>query len=84
MSKKDGLVEKLTDGWIEQWLLKRLGKGNRFEQFNYQFCRDLIADATPIIQKAARSKAFEDIQKTVSGKCWEEIDRLMHKGEGGG
>ncbi len=43
---------KLTDDWIEQWLLKRLGKGNRFEQFNHQFCKDLLADAAPIIQKA--------------------------------
>ena len=51
MSKE--LVEKLTDDWIEQWLLERLGKGNRFEQFNRQFCKDLLADATPIIQKAA-------------------------------
>ena len=49
MSKEDNLVEKLTDDWIEQWLLKRLGKGNRF---NRQFCKDLLADATPIILKA--------------------------------
>lgn len=30
----------LTDEEIEAWLLNRLGGGNRFEQFNRQFCRD--------------------------------------------
>ncbi len=33
------------DEWIEGWLLNRLGSGNRFEQFNRQFCKDLIRDA---------------------------------------
>ena len=31
--------------WIEEWLLNRLGTGNIFEQFNRQFCKDLIKDA---------------------------------------
>ncbi len=49
---------------------------------DYDSAISLAKAIIPIIQKAARAKAFEDIQKTVSGKCWEEIDRLMHKGEG--
>ena len=28
--------------WIERWLKDRLGPGNKFEQFNRQFCYDLI------------------------------------------
>ena len=59
MSKElDELVAKVTDGWIEQWLLKRLGKGNRF---NRQFCKDLIADATPIIRKAEGDKVLDAV-----------------------
>lgn len=30
--------------WIERWLKNRLGPGNKFEQFNRQFCYDLIKD----------------------------------------
>jgi len=26
---------------IEQWLLNRFGRGNRFEEFNRGFCHDL-------------------------------------------
>ena len=38
MKKEDRL---LTDAEIEMWLEHRLGSGNRFEQFNRQFCQDL-------------------------------------------
>ncbi len=48
----------MTDDWIEQWLLKRLGKGNRF---NRQFCKDLIADTAPIIQKAVEERIINAV-----------------------
>jgi len=34
----------IIEEWIEEWLRNRLGEGNRFEQFNRRFCKDLISD----------------------------------------
>lgn len=47
------------DKWIERWLFNRLGEGNRFEQFNRQFCKDLINDYKPIIEKDEKERIFQ-------------------------
>lgn len=45
--------------WIEDWLKNRLGEGNVFEQFNRQFCYDLIRDYIKVyIPELARKAGY--------------------------
>ena len=48
-------LKRLNDEEIEVWLLNRLGEGNRFEQFNKHFCRD--------ISQATIDKIKEELEK---------------------
>lgn len=47
----EGKPPLLSDEEIEKWLLNRLGEGNRFEQFNRRFCRDLAQAQLDVVIK---------------------------------
>ena len=59
MEAKDTVM---SEAQIENWLLDRLGVGNRFEHFNRQFCKDFAQFLAEISFKAGEQKVARFVE----------------------
>ena len=69
----------LKDEEIEEWLKDRLGEGNRFEQFNRRFCKDLAKTQDQLTLKGVKEKLYHRPIPIESEASNEEVVKIMLK-----